>query len=386
MAEWIGIGRRARRCYGFDEVALVPGMVTVNPNEVDTSWKIGDMKFDVPILAAAMDGVVDVKFAIAMGKMGGIAVLNLDGIQTRYEKPEEILAEIANASPEEATKLVQSLYLKPVKDELIAKRIREIKKAKVSPVVSCIPQNAKHFSDIAVEAGCDIFIVQQTVATNKHISSEYKVLDLEKFVKSCKIPVILGNCVTYDMTLELMEIGAAGVLVGIGPGAACTTRGVLGIGVPQITATVDAAAARNYFFKRRGKYIPIITDGGMRIGGEICKAIAAGSDAVMVGSSFARAEEAPGRGYHWGMATSHANLPRGTRIRVGTTGTLKEILLGPAKVDDGSQNLVGALKTSMGSLGCKNIAEMQDVEMIIAPSIQTEGKVFQVGQRVGMGK
>ncbi|MCC6759170.1 MAG: GuaB3 family IMP dehydrogenase-related protein [Candidatus Omnitrophica bacterium] len=386
MAEWIGIGRRARRCYGFDEVALVPGMVTVNPNEVDPSWKIGDKKFEVPILAAAMDGVVDVKFAIAMGKMGGIAVLNLDGIQTRYEKPEEILAEIANASPEEATKLVQSLYLKPVKDELIAKRIREIKKAKVSPVVSCIPQNAKHFSDIAVEAGCDIFIVQQTVATNKHISSEYKVLDLEKFVKSCKIPVILGNCVTYDMTLELMEIGAAGVLVGIGPGAACTTRGVLGIGVPQITATVDAAAARNYFFKRRGKYIPIITDGGMRIGGEICKAIAAGSDAVMVGSSFARAEEAPGRGYHWGMATSHANLPRGTRIRVGTTGTLREILLGPAKVDDGSQNLVGALKTSMGSLGCSNIAEMQDVEMIIAPSIQTEGKVFQVGQRVGMGK
>jgi IMP dehydrogenase len=386
MAEWIGINRRARRCYGFDEVALVPGMVTVNPNEVDTSWTIGDMKFEVPILAAAMDGVVDVKFAIAMGKVGGVAVLNLDGIQTRYENSDEILNEIAGASPEEATKLVQTLYLKPVKDELIAKRIREIKKAKVPAIVSCIPQNAKHFSDIAVEAGCDLFIVQQTVATTKHIATEYKVLDLEKFVKACKIPVILGNCVTYDMTLELMEIGAAGVLVGIGPGAACTTRGVLGIGVPQITATVDAAAARDYFFKRRGKYIPIITDGGMRIGGEICKAVAAGSDAVMVGSSFARAEEAPGRGYHWGMATSHANLPRGTRIRVGTTGTLKEILFGPAKVDDGSQNLVGALKTSMGSLGCQNIQEMHDVEMIIAPSIQTEGKVFQVGQRVGMGK
>ncbi len=386
MAEWIGINRRARRCYGFDEVALVPGMVTVNPNEVDTSWTIGDMKFTVPILAAAMDGVVDVKFAIAMGKAGGVAVLNLDGIQTRYENSDEILNEISSASPEDATKLVQTLYLKPVKDELIAKRIREIKKAKVPAIVSCIPQNAKHFSDIAVDAGCDLFIVQQTVATTRHISTEYKVLDLEKFVKGCKVPVILGNCVTYDMTLELMEIGAAGVLVGIGPGAACTTRGVLGIGVPQITATVDAAAARDYFFKRRGKYIPIITDGGMRIGGEICKAVAAGSDAVMVGSSFARAEEAPGRGYHWGMATSHANLPRGTRIRVGTTGTLKEILFGPAKVDDGSQNLVGALKTSMGSLGCQNIQEMHDVEMIIAPSIQTEGKVFQVGQRVGMGK
>lgn len=386
MAEWIGIGRRARRCYGFDEVALVPGMVTVNPNEVDISWTIGGMKFAVPILAAAMDGVVDVKFAIAMGKLGGVAVLNLDGIQTRYEKPDEVLNDIANATPEEATKLVQTVYLKPVKEDLIAKRIREIKKAKVPAIVSCIPQNAKAFSDIAVDAGCDIFVVQQTVATTRHISTQYKILDLEKFVKNCKIPVIIGNCVTYDMTLELMEIGAAGILVGVGPGAACTTRGVLGIGVPQVTATVDAAAARDYFFKRRGQYIPIITDGGMRIGGEICKAVAAGSDAVMVGSSFARAEEAPGRGYHWGMATSHANLPRGTRIRVGTTGALQEILFGPAKVDDGSQNLVGALRTSMGSLGCANIQEMHDVEMIIAPSIQTEGKVFQVGQRVGMGK
>ena len=386
MAEWIGIGRRARRCYGFDEVALVPGMVTVNPNEVDISWTIGGMKFAVPILAAAMDGVVDVKFAIAMGKLGGVAVLNLDGIQTRYEKPDEVLNDIANASPEEATKLVQTVYLKPVKEDLIAKRIREIKKAKVPAIVSCIPQNAKAFSDIAVDAGCDIFVVQQTVATTRHISTQYKILDLEKFVKNCKIPVIIGNCVTYDMTLELMEIGAAGILVGVGPGAACTTRGVLGIGVPQVTATVDAAAARDYFFKRRGQYIPIITDGGMRIGGEICKAVAAGSDAVMVGSSFARAEEAPGRGDHWGLATSHADLPRGTRIRVGTTGALQEILFGPAKVDDGSQNLVGALRTSMGSLGCANIQEMHDVEMIIAPSIQTEGKVFQVGQRVGMGK
>ncbi len=386
MAEWIGIGRRARRCYGFDEVALCPGNITVNPNEVDTSWSVGGMKFDVPILAAAMDGVVDVKFAIEMAKLGGIAVLNLDGIQTRYDNPDAVLNEIASASPEEATKLVQSVYLKPVKEELIAKRIREIKKAKVHAVASCIPQNAKVFSQIASDAGCDIFVIQSTVATTKHIATQYKVLDLEKFVKSCKIPVIIGNCVTYDVTLELMEIGAAGVLVGVGPGAACTTRGVLGIGVPQVTATVDAAAARDYYFKRKGKYIPIITDGGMRIGGEICKAIAAGSDAVMVGSSFARADEAPGRGYHWGMATSHANLPRGTRIRVGTTGKLKEILFGPAKVDDGSQNLVGALKTSMGSLGAAHIQEMHDVEMIIAPSIQTEGKVFQVGQRVGMGK
>ncbi len=386
MAEWIGIGRRARRCYGFDEVALVPGMVTVNPNEVDTSWTIAGKKFQVPILAAAMDGVVDVKFAIAMGKFGGIAVLNLDGIQTRYENPDEVLKQIASASPQEATKLVQSVYLNPVKEKLIAKRIKEIKAAKVPAVVSCIPQNAQKFAEIAQEAGCDIFVVQSTVATVRHISTEYKILDLAKFCSSLKIPVIFGNCVTYDVALELMEIGASGILVGIGPGAACTTRGVLGIGIPQISSTVDTAAARDYFFKRKGKYIPIITDGGMRIGGEICKALAAGADAVMVGSAFARAEEAPGRGFHWGMATSHANLPRGTRIQVGTSGTLQEILFGPAKVDDGSQNLVGALKTSMGSLGASNTKEMHDVEIIIASSIQTEGKVFQVGQRVGMGK
>lgn len=389
MADWIGINRRARRCYGFDEVALVPGSVTVNPNEVDTSFSIGKHTFNVPILAASMDGVVDVNFAITMGKLGGIAVLNLDGIQTRYDNPGEILDQIAKASPEEATKLVQSLYdhkKYPVKDKLIAKRVEEIKKAKVPAVVSCIPQNAEHFAKIAVAAGADIFIVQSTVASVRHIATEYKILDIEKFFKSTKVPVVIGNAVTYDMTLELMEIGASGVLVGIGPGAACTSRGVLGIGVPQITATVDCAAARDYYFKRKGKYVPIITDGGMRIGGEICKAFAAGSDAVMVGSAFAKAEEAPGRGYHWGMATSHANLPRGTRIRVGTSGTLKEILMGPAKVDDGSQNLIGALKTSMGSLGARNIKEMQDVEIILAPSIQTEGKVFQIGQRVGMGK
>lgn len=386
MAEWIGIGRRARRCYGFDEVALVPGSVTVNPNEVEIVFRLAGMEFKVPILAAAMDGVVDVRFAIAMGKLGGIAVLNLDGIQTRYDNPDEVLTEIASASAEEATKLVQSVYLKPVKEKLVATRVEEIKAAKVPAVVSCIPQNAKKFGPIAKEAGCDVFVVQSTVATVRHISNEYKVLDIEKFCREIGMSVILGNCVTYDMSLELMEIGAEAILVGIGPGAACTTRGVLGIGVPQITATVDAAAARDYFFKRRGKYVPVITDGGMRIGGEICKAFAAGGDAAMVGSAFAKAEEAPGKGFHWGMATSHANLPRGTRVRVGTTGSLTEILFGPAKVDDGSQNLVGALKTSMGSLGASNIKEMHDVEMIIAPSIQTEGKVFQVGQRVGMGK
>ncbi len=386
MAEWIGIGRRARRCYGFDDVSLVPGRITVNPAEVDTSWTIAGMKFKVPILAAAMDGVVGVDFAVAMGKLGGVAVLNLDGVQTRYDHPEEVISQIANATPQEATKLVQSVYLKPVKETLIAKRVKEIKSHKVPAVVSCIPQNAVKFGKIAKSAGCDIFIVQSTVATAKHISSQYQILDLKKFCKDMKIPVIIGNSVTYEVALEIFELGAAGLLIGVGPGAACTSRGVLGIGVPQITATVDSAAARDYYYKKHGKYIPIICDGGMRIGGEICKAFAAGADAVMVGSAFARAKEAPGKGYHWGMATSHANLPRGTRIHVGTTGTLKEILFGPAGVDDGSQNLMGALSTSMGSLGTSNIQEMHDVEMIIAPSIQTEGKIFQVGQRVGMGK
>jgi IMP dehydrogenase len=386
MGEWVGIGRRARRCYGFDEVALVPGMVTVNPNEVDVTCSINGKKFRVPIMAAAMDGVVDVKFAVAMGKLGGIAVLNLDGIQTRYNNPEEILERIAHAAPEEATKLVQSVYVEPVKEKLIAKRVAEIKKHKVPAVVSCIPANAERFAAIAQSAGCDIFVVQSTVTSTRHISTQYKVLDLHKFCKSLKIPVILGNCVTYEVTMELLQTGAAGLLIGIGPGAACTTRGVLGIGVPQVTSTIDAAAARDYHYKRTGKYTTIITDGGMRIGGEICKAFAAGADAVMVGSAFARAKEAPGRGFHWGMATSHVNLPRGTRVYVGIAGSLKEILFGPAKVDDGSQNLVGALKTSMGSLGAQNIREMHDVEIIIAPSIQTEGKIFQVGQRVGMGK
>ncbi|MCM8763075.1 MAG: GuaB3 family IMP dehydrogenase-related protein [Candidatus Omnitrophica bacterium] len=386
MAEWIGIGRRARRCYGFDEVALVPGRVTINPNEVDTSFEIDGKKYRVPILAAAMDGVVDVHFAVEMSRLGGLAVLNLDGVQTRYKEPDIVLEKIAKATPAQATELVQSIYLEPIKEKLISARVEEIKKKKADAVVSCIPQNAERFHKIAQEAGADIFVVQSTVTTARHISKEYKALDLYKFCKSSKIPVIIGNCVTYETTLELLETGAAGLLIGIGPGAACTTRGVLGIGVPQITATVDAAAARDYYYKKTGKYIPIITDGGMRNGGDICKAFAAGADAVMIGSAFARAKEAPGRGYHWGMATSHANLPRGTRIHVGISGTLKEILFGPARVDDGSQNLMGALQTSMGSLGAKNIREMHDVEIIIASSIQTEGKIFQVVQQVGMGK
>lgn len=383
---YIGVDRKVRRCYGFNEIALVPGQITINPEEVDTTLVLGGKKYRVPILAAAMDGVVDVKFAIAMGKFGGIAVLNLEGVQTRYENPAEVLERIANATPEEATNLVQGIYVEPIKEKLISRRIEEIRNAGVTPVVSAIPQRAERFAAIAEEAGAGIFVVQSTVTTVKHLSKSYKALDFKKFCKSTKLPVIIGNCVGYEVALELMGTGISGLLVGIGPGAACTTRGVLGIGVPQVTATIDCAAARNAFYKKTKKYVPIITDGGMSSGGDICKAFACGADAVMVGSAFARSKEAPGKGFHWGMATPHANLPRGTRVRVGVMGSLEEILYGPAKVDDGSQNLMGALQTSMGNVGAMNIKEMQKTEIIIAPSIQTEGKVFQVAQRVGMGK
>ncbi len=383
MGMWVGRGRKARRTYGFDEIALMPGSVTINPNEVDTSWRIGKRRFEVPILAAAMDGVVDSRFAIEMSKSGGLAILNLEGIQTRYENPQEVLTKIAKASPQKATKLVQQVYVKPIKEKLIAKRIKEIKNAGGIAAVSSIPQRAERFGSIAQDAGCDIFVVQSTVITIKHISREYKTLNFEKFCKKMRVPVIIGNCVSYNVCLELMETGPSAILVGIGPGAACTTRGVLGIGVPQVTATCDCAAARDFFHKTTGKYIPIVTDGGMVSGGDICKAFACGADAVMIGSAFAKAKEAPGRGYHWGMATPHVNLPRGTRIRVGTSGTLKQILFGPAEKDDGSQNLIGALKTSMGSCGAQNIKQMQLTELIIAPAIKTEGKVFQAAQQLG---
>ncbi|MCK4772955.1 MAG: GuaB3 family IMP dehydrogenase-related protein [Candidatus Latescibacteria bacterium] len=386
MGMYLGIGRKARRCYGLDEVALVPGGVTLNPNETDTSWEFCGHHFPIPIIASAMDGVVDVKFAIAMGKLGGLAVLNSEGVQTRYEDPSEVLAEIAAATSEEATHLVQDLYTPPIQEKLVTRRVQEIKEGDVPAAVSAIPQRAEKFGKLAADAGADFFVVQSTVTTVRHISSEYETLDFEKFCREMPIPVVVGNTVGYDVSLELMETGIDGLLVGIGPGAACTTRGVLGIGVPQVTATIDCAAARDFHYKFTGKYVPIITDGGMRAGGDICKALACGADAVMVGSAFAQAEEAPGGGFHWGMATPHANLPRGTRIQVGTTGTLEEILLGPARLDDGSQNLAGAIQTSMGNVGARNIHEFQLTELIIAPSIGTEGKVFQKAQHVGMGK
>jgi IMP dehydrogenase len=390
MGMWIGRNRKARVTYGFDEIALVPGDMTINPNEVDTSFKIprkdgSAIELKIPIIASAMDGVTDVRFCIAMGQLGGLGVINLEGVQTRYENPSEVLDQIVKVGKEEVTALIQKFYTEPIKEELIARRIQELKKAGVLAAVSSIPQKAERFGCIAQEAGADLFVVQSTVSTVKHLSTEYKSLELADFCRKMNIPVIIGNTVTYGVTLELMGCGVAGVLVGVGPGAACTSRGVLGLGVPQVTATVDCAAARDAYHKKTGRYVPIITDGGMSKGGDVCKALACGSDAVMVGSAFARAQEAPGKGNHWGMATPHANLPRGTRIKVGVTGSLKQILYGPATVDDGSQNLVGAITTCMGNVGAASIRQFQETEIIIAPSIKTEGKLFQTVQSVGMG-
>jgi IMP dehydrogenase len=390
MGMWIGRNRKARVTYGFDEIALVPGRVTINPNEVDITFRLPrknaePLQLKIPILASAMDGVVDVRFAVDMSKLGGLAVLNLEGVQTRYKNPPEVLQKIVETDKSEITSLLQKIYQEPVQPDLIAARVRQIKDGGAVAAVSSIPQRAAEFGPFAQEAGADVFVVQSTVSTARHISSEYKSLDLEKFCRDMRIPVIVGNTVGYDVTFEIMECGPAAVLVGLGPGAACTSRGVLGLGVPQVTATVDCAAARDAYFKKTSRYVPIITDGGMSKGGDVCKALACGADAVMVGSAFARTQEAPGRGYHWGMATPHVNLPRGTRIKVGTTGSLKQILFGPAEVDDGSQNLVGAVTTCMGNVGARTLAEFQQTEIIIAPSIRTEGKLFQAVQSVGMG-
>lgn len=379
---YIGRGKKARKAYGFDEVALVPGRKAFDPNDVDVSWKIRDLTFDIPILASAMDGVVDTDFAIQMGKLRGLAILNLGGIQTRYHNPAKVIEEIVHSSSKESVEVIQKIYRAPIKEELIGKRIEEIKKANVPVAVSSIPQQAVRFGPIAEEAGADIFVVQATVVTTDYISSQGKKLDFSKFCSQLSIPVIAGNCVIYETAYDLMQTGIAALLVGVGPGAACTTREVLGVGVPQVTATIDTAAARDDYFKKSGRYIPIITDGGMRTGGDICKALASGADAVMIGSAFARAKEVPGKGYHWGMATSDENLPRGVRVAVGTSGTLKEIIYGPAKLDDGSQNLVWAIRTCMGYCGVRDIKEMHQVEMVIAPSIKSEGKFFQKVQRL----
>lgn len=383
----IGKGKTARRAYGIDEIALVPGQRTLDPQLADTRWQIGGIEREIPIIASAMDGVVDVQMAVRLSQLGAMGVLNLEGIQTRYADPNPILDRIASVGTTEFVALMQELYAEPIKPELIQLRIQEIKQQGGIAAVSATPAAAAKYGEAVAAAGADLFFIQATVVSTAHLSPETVTpLDLAAFCQSMPIPVALGNCVTYDVTLNLMKAGAAAVLVGIGPGAACTSRGVLGVGIPQATAVADCAAARDDYYRETGKYVPIIADGGLVTGGDICKCIACGADGVMIGSPFARAAEAPGRGFHWGMATPSPVLPRGTRIRVGTTGTLEQILRGPAGLDDGTHNLLGALKTSMGTLGAKDIREMQQVDVVIAPSLLTEGKVYQKAQQLGMGK
>jgi IMP dehydrogenase len=383
----IGRGKAARRAYGIDEIALVPGRGTLDPSLTDTKWRIGSIEREIPIIASAMDGVVDVRMAVLLSKLGALGVLNLEGIQTRYANPGPILDRIAAVGKDEFVPLMQQLYAEPIKPELIEQRIAEIKEQGGIAAVSATPAGASKYGAVVAKAKADLFFVQATVVSTAHLSPESTVpLDLGQFCREMPMPVVLGNCVTYEVALDLMKAGAAAVLIGIGPGAACTSRGVLGVGVPQATAIADCAAARDLFYQETGKYVPIIADGGLITGGDICKCIACGADGVMIGSPFAKAAEAPGRGFHWGMATPSPVLPRGTRIRVGTTGTLEQILIGPAQLDDGTHNLLGALKTSMGTLGAKNLKEMQQVEVVIAPSLLTEGKVYQKAQQLGMGK
>ena len=366
--------------YGFDQVAIVPGDITLDPDQTDTGFEIAGLKFLHPLVASAMDGVTDVRFAVAMSQFGGLAVLNLEGVQTRYEDPDEVLLEIARAAPEEVTCLMQKIYSKPIEEKLIGERIRAIKEAGGIAAVAAVPANAGRFIGLSYEAGADLFVVQSTVTSAQHISEGGCRLSFSEFCRLSPIPVLAGNCVSYKSCLELMSTGVAGVLVGVGPGSACTSRTVLGVGIPQITATINCSAARGAYFQETGRYVPVITDGGFRNGGDICKAVAAGADAVMLGSLLAMSKEAPGHGFHWGMAAPHKTLPRGLRIRVGTSGSLEQILFGPTSLTDGSQNLVGALRTCMGICGAKNIAEMQRTQMIIAQSINTEGKAWQSAQ------
>jgi IMP dehydrogenase len=382
----LGGNKRARRAYGFDEVSLVPAPITVDPRDIDTGWQIGKFRFDIPVIAAAMDASVNPRIAVEMHSLGGFAVLNGDGLQGRYENAEEVLQEIADAPDQGIVELLQKLYAAPFRPDLIAKRVREIKTTGAFCAVSAIPPTAPLVAQAAVEAGADLFVVASQVATARHMSTQAQTVDLAQFCRDSPVPVMIGNCVSFPAALELMEAGAAGVLVGVGPGATCTTRKVIGLGVPQVTAIADCAAARDAFMVRTGRYVPIIADGGMRSGGDLAKAVASGADAVMLGTSIACAAEAPARGYSWGMSTSSAELPRGTRVRAEVAGTLREILLGPPRKDDGTMNLVGALRLSMACCGARNIKEMQQAELCIAPQIGSEGKSLQRAQGVGQGR
>jgi IMP dehydrogenase len=383
----LGRSKVVRRAYGIDEIALVPGGRTVDPEVTDTSWTLGGIERSIPIIASAMDGVVDVDMAVRLSQLGALGVLNLEGVQTRYEDPNPVLDRIAAVGKDAFVPLMQELYSQPVQEQLIRQRIGDIKRKGGIAAVSGTPVAALKYRNTIAEAGADLFFVQATVVSTEHIGPEGREkLDLESLCRDMGVPVVIGNCVTYDVAMQLMRAGAAGVLVGIGPGAACTSRGVLGVGIPQATAVADCSAARHDYLQESGRYVPIVADGGIVTGGDICKCIACGADAVMIGSPIARAEEAPGRGFHWGMATPSPVLPRGTRINVGSTGSLERILRGPALLDDGTHNLLGALKTSMGTLGAKTLKEMQQVEVVVAPSLLTEGKVYQKAQQLGMGK
>src|SRR5437870_631604 len=381
----IGKGKKGRRAYGFDDIAIVPSRRTRDPGDVDITWTLGPYRFELPLLAAAMDGVVSPQTAAEISRLGGLAVLNLEGIWSRYENASEQLERMAAASPEAATATMQEIYREPVKPELIAQRVEEIKAQGVVAAGSLTPQRVTEYYEIALEAGLDLLVIQGTVISAEHVSTRTEPLNLKEFTAEVPVPCIIGGCASYSTGLHLMRTGAVGVLVGVGPGAACTTRGVLGIGVPQATAIADVAAARSQHMLETGDYVKVIADGGMRNGGDVAKAIACGADAVMIGSPLARAHEAPGRGYHWGMATFHPTLPRGARVATVQNGTLEEILTGPARQNDGTFNLMGGLRMSMATCGAHDLAEFNRVELMVAPALQTEGKQLQRDQGVGMG-
>ena len=381
----IGIGKSGRRAYGFYDIAIVPSRRNRDPDDVDISWEIDAFTFELPLMAAAMDGVVSPATAIEVGRLGGVGVLNLEGLWTRYEDPEPLFEEIASLDTDKATLRMQEIYGEPIKEELIGQRIREIKEAGIVSCASVTPQRTDRFAKAILAAELDLLVIQGTVVSAEHVSKTVEPLNLKRFIRELEIPVIVGGCASYNAALHLMRTGAVGVLVGVGPGQACTTRGVLGIGVPQATAIADAAGARMRHLDETGVYVQVIADGGMSTGGDIAKAIACGADAVMVGSPLAAAIEAPGRGYHWGMATFHPTLPRGARVRTTARGTLEEVLVGPAHENDGRLNLFGALRTSMATCGYETVKEFQKAEVMVAPALKTEGKTLQRGQHIGMG-
>ena len=372
--------KEVRRTYGFDEIAIAPGAITINPELADIDFNLDGMTFSAPVLASAMDAIVSPETAVEFDRQGGLAVLNLEGVQTKYDDPEEVLAEIVAAPQDEVTKTFQRVYAAPIKEDLVGGRVRQIKQSGAKCAVSVTPANTKRLAPLAVDAGADVLVVQSTVTTARHKSRSIRGLRLPELLEMVNVPVIVGNCATYDVALEIMETGIHGVLVGIGPGAACTTREVTGMGVPQVTSTLDCAAAREEYYRRSGRYVPIVTDGGIRTGGDLCKSFAAGADAVMIGTPFAQTEEAPGQGCNWGMASPDPILPRGTRVKVGMRGSIEQVLYGPSSKSDGTLNLLGALKTCLGYVGAFNIREFhQKAELIFAPSIKTEGKFYQLG-------